>query len=363
MNPGMNNQTPQVATPEVEEKLASKMMAISLKQKEQEAKSKATVAKTPYINLVGFPIRPEALSLIDEQTAKKLKVITFFSRERDIRIGAVDPSLPEIQKIIQEIEKVHDAHIKPYLISDHSFEMASKLYDILPKIRETESGVKISAQDYQRYKKEITTFKDLEKRIKDVSMTDMVTLIIASAVKTRSSDIHIEADEKDIKIRFRIDGLLQNVASIDKKVWPKVISRIKLLAKLKINISTRPQDGRFTIFLTDEKIDVRVSALPTNYGESVVMRLLMSSAIGITLEDLGLRGKAFEDLKNEIQKPNGMLCSKCSKAKESCTNQKFNDKQEGKQWHEFFYSHSDMERELYFFSIYGVCYAVNECSM
>jgi type II secretory ATPase GspE/PulE/Tfp pilus assembly ATPase PilB-like protein len=138
-------------------------------------------------------------------------------------------------------------------------------------------------------------------------MTDMVTLIIAAAIKTRASDIHIESEQNSVKIRFRIDGILHDVATLDKKIWPKVIARIKLLAKLKINITERPQDGRFTIFLADEKIDVRVSALPTTYGESVVMRLLMSSAVKLTFEKLGLRGKAYDDLQREIKKPNGMI--------------------------------------------------------
>jgi type II secretory ATPase GspE/PulE/Tfp pilus assembly ATPase PilB-like protein len=130
---------------------------------------------------------------------------------------------------------------------------------------------------------------------------------MAAAIKARSSDVHIEAEEKDIKIRFRIDGILHDAANIDTKLWPKIVTRVKLVSGLKINISDRPQDGRFTIFLSNEKIDVRVSTLPTAYGESVVMRLLMSSAVGLSFEDLGLRGRAFEILKMEVTKPNGMI--------------------------------------------------------
>ena len=110
-----------------------------------------------------------------------------------------------------------------------------------------------------------------------------------------------------MKVRFRIDGILHDAAELDSKIWPQVVARVKLVSKLKINVEDRPQDGRFTIFMTDEKIDVRVSALPTAYGESVVMRLLMSSAVGLSFEDLGLRGKSFEALKIEISKPNGMI--------------------------------------------------------
>ncbi|OGY44883.1 MAG: hypothetical protein A2729_01905 [Candidatus Buchananbacteria bacterium RIFCSPHIGHO2_01_FULL_39_14] len=177
----------------------------------------------------------------------------------------------------------------------------------MPQVRKFVSGVEISEVEIKRYEKEISTFKDLNKKLKEVSITDLLTLAIAAAIKARASDLHIEAEEKGIKLRFRIDGILQDAAELDAKIWPQVISRIKLVAKLKINVADRPQDGRFTIFLSDDKIEVRVSTLPTAYGESVVMRLLMSSAAGLAFEDLGLRGKAFEALKLEIIKPNGMV--------------------------------------------------------
>ncbi|OGY47186.1 MAG: hypothetical protein A3J62_03155 [Candidatus Buchananbacteria bacterium RIFCSPHIGHO2_02_FULL_38_8] len=177
----------------------------------------------------------------------------------------------------------------------------------MPKVRKFVAGVEITEQDIKRFEKEIKTFRDLTKKLNEVSVTDILNLIMAAAIKARSSDIHIEAEEKSIKVRFRIDGILHDVANLEVAVWPKIIARVKLVSRLKINIEDRPQDGRFTIFLTNEKIDVRVSTLPTAYGESVVMRLLMSSAVGHAFEDLGLRGKAFESLKIEITKPNGMI--------------------------------------------------------
>ena len=298
---------PQVATEEVKEKFEEKMEAIGLKEKEREAATKAAIGGFQYIDLKGFPISPETLVLFSERQAQELKVVCFFRGANDIRIGAVDPRSDRLQKLTANFAKQYHADVKIYLISDKSFESAFKLYQAVPRVRKFVSGVEISEQDIRRYGKEITTFKDLNKRLQEVSVTDMLTLIIAAAIKARSSDIHIEAEEKGVKVRFRIDGILHEVAVLEPKVWPQVVARVKLVAKLKINIEDRPQDGRFTIFLAQEKIDVRVSALPTAYGESVVMRLLMSSAVGFAFEDLGLRGKAFEALKIEIQKPNGMI--------------------------------------------------------
>ena len=140
-----------------------------------------------------------------------------------------------------------------------------------------------------------------------MNITELVTLLIAAALKTESSDIHVEAEAKDVKIRFRIDGILHTVAILKLENWSKMISRIKLLAGLKINIIEKPQDGRFTIELSNDKVDVRVSTVPTSYGESIVLRLLRSSSVGLNFEDLGIRGKSFVDLKHEIQRPNGMI--------------------------------------------------------
>lgn len=298
---------PRVSTEEVADKFKEKIRDIGLKEKEREASAKASISGFAYISLKSFPISPETLTIFSEKEAKRLKAICFFRGASDIKIGAINPENSELQKIVKDLSKEHRANMQIYLISEESFRLAFRLYGTLPKIRKSIAGVEITEKDLKKYEKLIRTFKDLNDQLKKVSITDMMTLIMAAAIKARSSDIHIETEEKDIKIRFRIDGILQDVAELDPKMWPQIVSRIKLISKLKINISDRPQDGRFTIFLTEEKIDVRVSCLPTTYGESVVMRLLMSSAVGLSFEDLGLRGKAFEQLKNEAQKPNGMI--------------------------------------------------------
>lgn len=135
----------------------------------------------------------------------------------------------------------------------------------------------------------------------------MVTLILATALKTMASDIHIEAEEEGIVIRLRIDGVLQSAATLEKDKWKKIISRMKLLAGVKINITEKPQDGRFTILLSDEKVEVRVSFLPTAAGESVVMRLLRSGAVNLSFGELGISKEANEVLIKEIKKPNGLI--------------------------------------------------------
>ena len=301
------NKIPKILTEDVEEKFEEKMTEINIAEKEREAEAKSESLDIPYINLRGFPISPDMLVLIDEETSKRLGVICFYFGEKDIRIGAVDPLNEEVQKLMNELKEKHFKEILVYIISKHSLEMGMQLYSVLPKIRKFAAGVEITEADFNRFDKEINSFRDLDVKIKTVSLTDMVTLIIAAAIKSRSSDIHIESEEKGIQVRYRIDGILQDVARLASPLWPQIIARIKLLSHLKINISDKPQDGRFTIFLNKEKIDVRVSCLPTSYGESVVMRLLMSSSVGLSFESLGLRGQAYNDLAREMLKPNGMI--------------------------------------------------------
>jgi type IV pilus assembly protein PilB len=290
-----------------QEKFEEKMKKIRLKEKEAETQARAASLGFEYISLEGFPISPEALVLIPREQAKAKKVIAFLYSGEEVRIGAVDPSNQDIEEIkFQVAERVH-ANVKVYMISERSFELAEKMYDSLPEVKTITKGVEISAEELKKFQEQVKSLSDLNDLVQKVNTTDFVTLIIAASLE-ETSDIHIEAGEKEVVVRFRIDGILQKVASVKKDLWPRIVNRFKLISALKLNITTVPQDGRFTIFLGDgSKIDVRVSTLPTAYGESIVMRLLKPGAINLAFEDLGLRGKAYEDLKREIERPNGMI--------------------------------------------------------
>ncbi|MCX6785625.1 MAG: GspE/PulE family protein [Candidatus Komeilibacteria bacterium] len=307
--PAADAALPEVATPETTAQLDKKMADIELKNLEKITEAKADQTGTAYINLKGFPISPEAIGLIPEEQALALKVVCFFYTGSELRLGSLNPQNPQVKAIAQELSAKYHSHIETYLISQESFDLAFKIYEKIPKIRKFVKGVEITEENLLKFQANISFFADLQKQIDQVNVTELVTLLIAAALKTESSDIHIEAEEKDIKVRFRIDGVLHTVAKIPPEDWEKIISRLKLISGLKLNITDKPQDGRFTIFLTGDKVEVRVSAIPTSYGESVVMRLLRSSATGLKFEDLGIRGKAFVDLMHEVARPNGMIIS------------------------------------------------------
>jgi len=287
-------------------KFARKQSEIKLKEIEKQTEKMAKSFGLSYVNLSGFPISPEALILIPEERAIELEAVCFFYDGKNIRIACVNPS-PEIAEEIELINEQYFADTKLYLISEKSLEQAFKAYRSLPKIKKHESGIEISEESLEKFKQDIANYKNLGEKINEVNVTDIVTLILATAMKVGASDVHIEAEENGVAIRLRIDGVLQDAATLDKDKWRRVVTRMKILAKVKINITNKPQDGRYTIFLKNGKIDVRSSFLPTAYGESVVMRLLDSKSVGVDFEKLGIRPEILDKLKREIEKPNGLV--------------------------------------------------------
>lgn len=303
----MSGQTPKITPDEVKEKFEEKISELEHQAKEQETEKRALAQNLPYVNLKGFPISPEALKLIPEEGALKKKAVCFFYLGSEFRLGATAPPDNELKEMLYQIGERTHAKGGIYLISEASFKYAAEFYKRLPKLRPAPKGVAIKEEDLQQFSEEFRSFSELQERLQGVSVTDLVTLLIAAALRAQISDIHLEAAEKEVTARFRIDGILHTAAQIKKEVWPQLVSRVKLTSGLKINITDKPQDGRYTIFSKDGNVDVRVSTIPTAWGESVVMRLLRSTAEGLKFDDLGLRGAAFEQLKKEIARPNGMI--------------------------------------------------------
>lgn len=288
-------------------KLKEKEAEIKKKQIERLTRGQAGQSGLPYIDLVGFAVSPEALSIIEEEEARRLSSVCFYYDGINIRLATTQPESSEVQDLLNKLTAKYHCQGGIYLISDHSLKYGLKLYKALPKPRYIERGVKVTEDELNKYSESFSSFKDLQEQINKAKLTDMVVMIMAAAIKSRASDIHIEGEEKDIKIRFRIDGVLHDAAILSKEVWSQLISRMKLLAGVKINITDKPQDGRVSILLTNDRIDIRASFLPTAYGESVVMRLLRASSIGVSFEELGIVDRAFKQLKQETERPNGMI--------------------------------------------------------
>lgn len=300
-------QAPQITPEDTQAKFDAKMEEIKLKEKERETEAQAQAKGFSYINLKGFPISPEALSLVPKEQAKQTQTVCFLFSGHEFRLGSSNPDDPAVKEVLWQVAERTHGKGDVYLVSQESFNFAFALYDKLPTPRVTVKGVEIKEDDLKKFGQEFHSFEELAGRLKNAPVTDVVNMLVAAALQAKASDIHLEAEEDGAVARFRIDGILHNVANLPKEYFAKLASRVKLISGLKINITDRPQDGRFSIFLTGDKVDVRVSSIPTSFGESLVMRLLRGEAAGLKLGDLGLRGKAFEDFKKEIARPNGMI--------------------------------------------------------
>jgi type IV pilus assembly protein PilB len=289
------------------EKFEDKMHDVRLKEKEEEAQSFAKSSGVPYVNLKGFPISPEALRLVPKDRAEKLKVVCFLNTGTDLRLAARDPNLQEVKDLLHELQERYKANGGIYHISEESLRVAIKAYDTLPQIKKVMKGVQVTDEELEKFKQQLKSYEDVQKVMDEASVSDIITISMAGALQFGTSDIHVEAEETGIAVRFRIDGVLQQVATLPEEFWKKIVARIKLISGLKINVTNRPQDGRFTIFLKAGDTDVRVSTIPTTWGESIVMRLLKPSAINVEFGQLGYRPLAEKKLLHEIQKPHGMI--------------------------------------------------------
>jgi type II secretory ATPase GspE/PulE/Tfp pilus assembly ATPase PilB-like protein len=156
----------------------------------------------------------------------------------------------------------------------------------------------------------LSSFKEELKRNLGENTSDFLNIIMAGGVVIGTSDIHIEPLDEGAKIRIRIDGVLQDVIELERKTYKDILSRIKLISGVKLNVEKKPQDGRFTILYPGEEkeraIEIRMSSLPSEYGETIVMRILDPRKL-ITIEKLGLRSELEKIFKKEINKPNGMI--------------------------------------------------------
>lgn len=258
----------------------------------------AYILGIPFVDLQKESIPQEVLQVIPEPIARKYKIVAFDKKDRELKVAMLNPE--DIQTI-DFIRKKSGLNIVSCLTTEESIESVLKLYS---KSLKAEFGDIIDKNSSQL---EGGSQDDLEKIAQGLPIIRIVDTLIKHAILQNASDIHIEPDEKEVRVRYRIDGILHEAMILPKQVRDGIIARIKVLANLKLDEHRVPQDGRFKIEKDGTKMSFRVSVLPIFDGEKVVMRLLDESSKGLTLEGMGLRGKALEQIHQEIKRPNGMI--------------------------------------------------------
>lgn len=299
---------PEISQAGTQAELEAKMGEIKRRDTEIETLGKARAEGLGYLSLEGVTIESDVLRMIPEPSATRNKVISFyFVPYQQMRLGSPIPESPAVKKMAEDLSKQHHTPVKVYRISEPSFQDGLAQYAKLPKITHFTQKVEITPDDLKSFEGGITSFDTLTQKLRTINTSELIVLIVAAGVQFNASDIHIESEQQELIIRYRIDGVLHEAARVGAELYKPISSRVKLLSDLKINVTNRPQDGHFTITTENGNIDVRVSTLPTNYGESIVMRILRSDIAMLKLTSLGLNQYNYDFIKKEITQPNGML--------------------------------------------------------
>jgi type II secretory ATPase GspE/PulE/Tfp pilus assembly ATPase PilB-like protein len=286
---------------------------IKRKKREQEeylAQVLASRLGVPYFNLSLLKPKPAALETISKEEAEKFKLIPIEDDGRKIIIGIVDPLLPGLKDFIENLKQKRK-EIVWGIISNSSFLEALDEYSLirLKKLKISKS-LDLSQEVIEKVNREITRKELLQNFCQELLKENpffILDTIIAGGLKFDASDIHFEPYEDKVIVRYRLDGLLYDVISLDKENYEIIKNRIKIISGMMLNITDKPQDGSFSVNFEKNKIDFRVSSLPTGYGEAFVIRILNFSKITKSLEDLGLREDDYEILNKIIFLPNGMI--------------------------------------------------------
>ena len=264
---------------------------------------RAKLLNVPFISIATLPLSPEALTFIPKAVAERFVLLPFgYDKENQtLSIAMANPlDLEAINFVKQKtgltiiVFQGVPSEIGASIGTQYSFGLIG---DVKQALKETERFTTIKTFDQQ----------SISEVIKEAPIAKIVSTILEYAMKSRASDIHVEPMEERVRVRYRIDGILYERLSLPLGVREAVISRIKILSGMKIDEHRTPQDGRFNFKFGEEEVDLRVSVLPTTFGEKIVLRLLKKSGGVATMAELGLKGAALKTLETAILRPHGII--------------------------------------------------------
>lgn len=297
-----------------EDKQKLKLAELRVKEEEDFVQAVASGRGIPYFNLAHVPIETDALVLIPEAEAREARIAAFQLLNKELGVAVVDPENTKTKTIVRELI-VKGYNVKTFLVSQRSIERALEKYKEVSTTKGVTIGsFDISSAEVHDISAKLHTTADIKTEVtkilsgqKGAKTTKIVEIILAGALAVNASDVHFEQQQRDVRIRYRLDGVLNDILQIDPAVYNYLLSRIKLVSGIKLNIKTEAQDGRFSINVGGFDVEVRVSVLPGAYGEVVVMRILNPNAISVSMEELGLEPHIRTLLERELERPNGMI--------------------------------------------------------
>lgn len=286
-----------------------------LRKVEEENFTQAMSSKygIPYLDLTITPINIDALRVITEIETREAQIAVFNEVNKLVSIGVVSPQNPKTLEALEKI-KSKGYNVEIFMVSHASLNKVWDRYKDLSYSFETKSGaLDISNDQITEFLSQVQTVPDVKKLIEEVLMmkksyriSRIMEIILAGALSTNASDIHLEPEKDYVRLRYRLDGMLTDILDFDLDTYKLLLSRVKLISNLKLNIGNA-QDGRFSIKIRQSEIEIRTSLLPGAYAESVVLRVLNPDSISVPLEQLGINQKLLDVIFHEITRPNGMI--------------------------------------------------------
>ncbi|MDR3583276.1 MAG: GspE/PulE family protein [Candidatus Pacebacteria bacterium] len=302
--------TKSISKEDAQKEIDTKKVIAGFRHQEEEELTSNLAAKLglSYIDTNLVPIATEDIKTLTEEEARKYNLAAIHRTGKIVTLVTNEPQNKETLDFIESLKKERGWQIKIFVISRSNLEHLWDRYkqivfvDILDQM-----SLQLSGEDLEKFEADMKDLLTLKARIGELPTTQIMNIMLAGAYKLGASDVHIEPGEKEVRLRYRIDGVLQDIAFLPLKVFKSIISRIKLMSGMKINLRDIAQDGTFEIKLAEKKVDTRVSIIPGNFGESVVIRLLDPDSIKVDVEKLGIQGLAHEILLREMEAPNGMI--------------------------------------------------------
>jgi type II secretory ATPase GspE/PulE/Tfp pilus assembly ATPase PilB-like protein len=287
-----------------------------LRKREEEELAQVLSRKygVEYVDLSLVAVNVDALRIISEAESRATEVAAFGRVGKKISLAVRAPQNPKVQTLAKKLVD-QGYEVTLFMCSQESLKRAYVRYADLSYATETKAGVfELSSKEVEEIAAKVKSLSDIGALItesNDVKHTYRITrileIILGGALSTGASDVHFEPEEVGVRLRYRLDGVLVDVLTFDKETYHLVLSRLKLLSALKLNITGEAQDGRFSIKVKGDEIELRTSILPGNYAETVVLRVLNPQAIGVALEELGLEEKLRLRIEKERAKQNGMI--------------------------------------------------------
>jgi len=273
---------------------------------EADTQARAKFLNLPYIDLYGFPIDTSHLIMLSQNEVEKYKIGIFTIKNKEIYLATPEPKYEGQNFILEKLNTLGFTY-KIFLCSDLSLQKLINTYRFVVGVRTIDDNISISEEKINQSLNTQQNLAQLAEILNRVSTSEIIENILIAALQNDASDIHFEPEKNEYNLRLRLDGVLHTFAHLPKDLQKTIESRIKLVSGLKLNVDNLPQDGRFSFKAGGKEIDVRVSMLPSNYGYSVVMRMLGTGSIALELTQLGFTGLAKKRVENAIQKPQGLI--------------------------------------------------------